>query len=77
MARHDAVVGVEIACNLLNETRTPVAAVVERVRQLAAEEGVQACEGPLGTDAGGGPYVLGLTRDGLLQAARKHLRLPQ
>ena len=77
MANVEAVAGVEIACNLLDEARTPVAAVVERVQQLAKEEGVQACEGALGTDAGGGPYVLGLTRDGLVQAARDELRLPQ
>ena len=69
------VTGVEIACNLLDEARTPVATVVERVRQLAAEEGVQALEGPLGTDAGGGPYVLGLTREALVHAARGQLGL--
>ena len=76
MSHFEAVAGVEIACNLLDEARTPVGAVVERVRQLAAEEGVQVCEGPLGTDVGGGPYVLGLTREGLVQTAREQLRLP-
>ena len=68
-----AIAGVEIACNLLCEDETPVAAVIERVQQLALDERVRVCEGPLGSEPGMGPYVLGLTREGLVQTAREHL----
>ena len=63
----------EIACNLLSEGQTSVAAVIERVQQLAANEHVRACEGPLGSEAGAGPYVLGLTRQELVQTAQEQL----
>ena len=65
--------GVEIACNLLSEGQASVAAVIERVQQLAANEHVRVCEGSLGSEAGEGPYVLGLTREELVQTAQEQL----
>ncbi len=63
----------EIACNLLSEGQTSVAAVIERVHELAAVESVRVCEGPLGSEPGAGPYILGLTQEELVQTARERL----
>lgn len=50
--------GTEIACNLLDDTVTPAAAVIAEVQRLATAAGL-----PMGAAA----YVLGATREELLR----------
>lgn len=54
-----------MACNLLNDATSPPDAVVAEVHRLAAAAGLS---------TGGTPYVLGATREQLLQQEQQPLR---
>ena len=57
--------GTEVACNLLDDARSLPEAVVAEVQRLAAAAGLA---------MGGDPYVLGATREQLLQQGQQALR---
>ena len=71
---HMQCVGVEIACNLLDEGVSSVSDVMQRVAQLAAEAGVQLPSQQLDSEPGNGPYVLGRIRADLVAFASSQLR---
>jgi hypothetical protein len=57
--------GTEVACNLLDDATSPPDAVIAEVQRLAAAAGLA---------MGGPPYVLGATREQLLQQEQQALR---